>query len=277
MDRANKGEYQYVSLKEVVNNFIINYTGDISLIGNVKRFNVLYHAKRGIQELNFDALKDIKVLELEANENYELPIPHDYVSYVRISWVDDDGKFHPMSMNNSSALATAYLQDHEYNILFDNLGEPLEGSSLQDAVRLDSINYLDDGSAVQASDNYHAYQRYDYDTTKNYNGEFNIDQRRGVIQLSTSVPSKIIVIEYVSDGMNNDEGLISIHKLAVDALYSYMKWMFLSNRINVQEYIVNRAKKEYYNARRVTKSRMAGIRLNELVILLNGKNKWIKN
>lgn len=280
-DSDNHGSYQYESLKDIVNNFIVNFTGDTSLIGQVKRFNVVYHAKRGIQELSYDALKDVSVLEVELSDSYELILPHDYISYVRISWLDENGKFHPMSMDNRASIAKAYLQDHEYNIMFDESGNPLEGDSIQKERRfnqqtpnLSTDNYINTNGYVSILN----YQRYDHDTTVNSNGTFNIDQRRGTIQFGTNIGSKVIILEYISDGLSSsDEANIVIHKFAIEALNAYIKWMFLTNRINVQEYVVNRAKKEYYNARRLAKSRLAGIRLNELILLLNGKSKWIKN
>ena len=56
---ANWGSYQYVSLKDVVTNFLLMYQGNHALINNVNRFKILFHAKRGIQELNYDAFKII--------------------------------------------------------------------------------------------------------------------------------------------------------------------------------------------------------------------------
>ena len=41
---ANWGEYQFVTLKDVVNNFMLMYVGDTELINNVKRYAVLFHA-----------------------------------------------------------------------------------------------------------------------------------------------------------------------------------------------------------------------------------------
>ena len=46
------GSYQFVSLNDIVNNFMLMYQGNHELINNINRFQVLFYAKRGIQELN---------------------------------------------------------------------------------------------------------------------------------------------------------------------------------------------------------------------------------
>ena len=58
----NWGSYQYISLKDIVNNFLLMYSGNHSLVNNEERYKILFHAKRAIQELNYDALKEVKVL-----------------------------------------------------------------------------------------------------------------------------------------------------------------------------------------------------------------------
>ena len=62
---ANWGSYQYVSLEDIVNNFMLIYNDNLQLINNVNRYQVLFFAKRAIQELNYDAFKEIKVLEFD--------------------------------------------------------------------------------------------------------------------------------------------------------------------------------------------------------------------
>ena len=52
-ETKNWGSYQYVSLNDVVNNFMLMYQGNHELINNLNRYQVLFHAKRGIQELNY--------------------------------------------------------------------------------------------------------------------------------------------------------------------------------------------------------------------------------
>jgi hypothetical protein len=81
----NWGSYQYVSLTDVVNNFLLMYSGNHSLVNNEERFKVLFHAKRAIQELNYDAFKEIKILELTVPDNLRFILPSDYVNWVRVS------------------------------------------------------------------------------------------------------------------------------------------------------------------------------------------------
>ena len=60
---SNWGSYQFVSLDDIVTNFMLMYVGNDKLINNVEKYNILFHAKRGIQELNYDAMKEIKILD----------------------------------------------------------------------------------------------------------------------------------------------------------------------------------------------------------------------
>ena len=46
-----------------VNNFILMYQGNHALVNNVNRFKILFHAKRSIQELNYDAFKEVKAIK----------------------------------------------------------------------------------------------------------------------------------------------------------------------------------------------------------------------
>jgi len=59
-DGDNYGGYQYTSLNDVINNFIVAYVGAGKLIPSVKRTDVIFHAKRGMQEFSYDTLKTIK-------------------------------------------------------------------------------------------------------------------------------------------------------------------------------------------------------------------------
>lgn len=270
----NWGGYQYILLKDIINKFYLMYVGDDKVISDCKRYEVIFHAKRGLQELNYDVAKEVKALELDLPDDLTMPLPKDYVNYVRISWVDEDGNLRPMVTNNQSTIATAYLQANDYKILFDANGDALEGTSLiqTNSANPKSNDLYDSGSLYQYG------SRFGIDgKIANQNGKFIIDKNLGVIRFSSDVKSKTIVIEYVSDGLSDlAEDEIKVNKLCEKFLYQYIKYEILTNKYNVQEYIVQRAKTEYRAIRNNTKIRMMNIRYDEILQSLRGQTNWIK-
>ena len=109
---TNWGSYQYVGLIDIVNNFMLMYVGDDKLVNNLNRATVLFHAKRGIQEVTYDALRNIKVLELDVCDDLRFILPPDYVNYVRIS-VEKNGVLYPLHENTKINFSSAYLQDNK--------------------------------------------------------------------------------------------------------------------------------------------------------------------
>ena len=140
----NWGSYQYVSLKDVVNNFMLFDVGADKLVDNAPRYEVLYHAKRGIQELNYDALKNIKVMDMEVGDNLKFILPPDYVNYVRIS-IFADGCLTVLNENRQVNSSTAYLQDNNLDFLFDLDGQVITGQSAVDIRRLEQSQYFGPG------------------------------------------------------------------------------------------------------------------------------------
>ena len=288
---ANWGSYQFVSLSDIVNNFMLMYVGPDKLVDNVKRYTVLFHAKRGIQEINYDALNNIKVLELIVGDDLKFILPPDYVNYVRIS-VEKDGVVYPLHENTKINYASEYLQDNNNDFLFDQNGEVLEAeNSNLDRNRLAGLpkkQFWGDGAWYGSWGWYvdgNWYFSYDVGggimglntETANINDNFRIDKSAGVINFSSGVKDQHIVIEYVSDGMENgtDEN-VSINKLAEEYLYSYIKWAILNNKVNIQEYVVRRAAKEKMAKLRNTNIRLSNIHAGRLLMNLRGQDKWIK-
>lgn len=285
----NWGSYQYITLADVVNNFMLMYVGNHELINNIDRYKVLFHAKRGIQELNYDAMREVKVLQQSLDDQIRLVLPSDYVNYVRISMYED-GELRPLVENVQINYSRSYLQDHEAKILFDKDGGILEGTSEVDYKRikgLDKSMYLGEGlmnGCEGYCDNGYWYferaigARYGLNTeTANINPTFRIDKRTGVINFSSEMSGKEVVIEYISDGleMGNDSEVV-VNKLAEEFIYAYIKYMILSTKLGVQEYIVRRAQKEKTAMYRNAKLRMSNIHPSRLLMSLRGQNKWIK-
>jgi hypothetical protein len=92
-----QGGYQFISITDVINNFRVGYVGEDKIIAKISRADIRFHAMRGLQELSFDTLKSCKSLELMVPPSLLLPIPHDYVNYIKLTWTDANGKCHTIN------------------------------------------------------------------------------------------------------------------------------------------------------------------------------------
>ena len=290
-ENENWGSYQYISLKDIVNNFMLMYVGNDKLINNVERYNVLFHAKRAIQELNYDSLKEIKILELAVDDMLRFILPDDYVNWVRISMYKN-GTLLPLTENIQTNWSDAYLQDNNYKILFDQEGNVLKPEfSTVDIDRITGSNksiYLNENSPYDGQEGYFyngiwyfEYPiggRYGLNTeTANQNPTFKINKKSGVINFSSDMAGELVVLEYVSDGMENgDNSEISVNKLFEEFIYAYIKFVILSSKFGVQEYIINRTRKEKSALLRNAKIRLSNLHPGRLLMNLRGQNKWIK-
>lgn len=288
---ANWGSYQYISLTDIVNNFLLMYSGNHSLVNNEERYKVLFHAKRAIQELNYDAFKEIKVLELTVPDMLRYILPSDYVNWVRVS-LYKNGWLRPLSENIQTLSSKAYLQDNTGRILFDQYGNALSPQYSEiDYDRLTKIKksiYLNQGSQFngQLGWNYDGMWYFDYNIgtayglnteTANFNPTFNIDRKAGVINFDSSMSGESCILEYISDGMEQgDNSLITVNKLFEAYIYAAIEYEILSSKLGVQEYIVARARKKRKALLSNAKIRISNIHPGRLLMNLRGMDKQIK-
>lgn len=288
---TNWGSYQYISLEDIVNNFMLMYAGNHSLINNEERFKVLFHAKRAIQELNYDAFKEIKVLELTVPDMLRYILPSDYVNWVRVS-LYKNGWLRPLSENIQTLSSKAYLQDNTGRILFDQDGNALSPQySNIDYDRLTKIKksiYLNQGSQFngQLGWNYDGMWYFDYNIgtayglnteTANFNPTFNVDRKAGVINFDSSMSGESCILEYISDGMEQgDNSLITVNKLFEAYIYAAIEYEILSSKLGVQEYIIARARKKRKALLNNAKIRISNIHPGRLLMNLRGMDKQIK-
>ena len=116
------GNYQFTSLEDVINQFIVAYVGEDKIISKIKRSDVQFHAMRALQELSFDTFKSTKAQEIEIPPNLSMILPHDYVNYVKISWSDSKGIEHtiyPIS-KTSNPFSIKQNTDGTYDFDTDN-------------------------------------------------------------------------------------------------------------------------------------------------------------
>ena len=286
--QENYGSYSYTSLNDVINGFIATYVGEHKLIGDVKRTDVIFHAKRGLQEFSYDTLKSIKSQELTIPPSLGVAIPQDYVNYTAISYIDALGVKHPIYPANNLTTSPYEIpvQDSAGQPTQDALGDNIEGTSITNARWAEANDRLLNGN-ITAQD-YWSYDNYltgnplygqRYGNEPQYaqrNGWFNMNERDGTIAFSSNLKDRLIVLEYISDGLAYDLDA-RIPKMAEDALYAHILYSILASRINQPEYVIQRLKRDRAAKLRNAKIRLSNIKLNEIVQVMRGKSKWIKS
>tara|TARA_R110002051_G_scaffold146503_1_gene219289 strand:- start:1065 stop:2510 length:1446 start_codon:yes stop_codon:yes gene_type:complete len=282
------GSYEYTRLTDVIDNFLIAYVGTGKLIPSIKRTDVIFHAKRGLQEFSYDTLKSIRSSELTVPTSLSLTIPQDYVNYVSLDWVDNLGVLHPIYPTNNLNQSPYYTlaQDGTGNPIQDSNAVNTEVTSQIDATwdttdpRYISGGFRNDFNNANILDrnvyNSALGQRYGLEPqTSQGNGWFKIDERKGTFSFTSNLSEKLILLQYISDG--NAYDLDSrIPKLAEEALYAHIIYSILSTRVGIQEYIVRRFQKERSAKLRNAKIRLSNIKLDQIVQVMRGQSKWLK-
>ena len=291
----NYGSYQYIKLNDIVSNFLVGYVGQNKLLPDAKKTDIIFHAKRALQEFSYDTLKSIKSSELSVPASLTLVLPQDYVNYVKCSWVDPLGVLHPIYPTNNLTTSpwNTQLQDSTGIPTQDGFGNDVETESItqerwhtaRDQFINGTFNTGDFTNDMWAYNwNYYGTwmhgslgQRYGLDPQLSQaNGWFNLNEREGKISFSSNLVNTLIIFEYVSDGLASDMDT-KVPKLAEEAMYASIIHALISTRINQPEYVVRRLQKEKSAKLRNAKIRLSNIKLDEIVQVMRGKSKWIKS
>ena len=285
----NYGSYEYVKLSEIINNFMNVYVGSGNVIPQARRSDVIFHAKRGLQEFSYDTLKSVKSQELTIPNSLSIIIPQDYVNYVSFFRIDTMGvqrPIYPANLLHQSPYQSP-IQDGKGVPVQDDKSENLEGTSIADDRWKNLKDYKISGAYSDQMYNEGVYdwgwekiaygQRYGLtpETSQN-NGWFNINDREGKIMFSSNLVNQVIIFHYISDGLAYDADM-KIPKLAEEALYMHIAYGILSTKMNIPEYIVRRYKIERRAALRNAKIRLSNIKLDEIIQVMRNKSKWIKH
>ncbi|MDA9878393.1 hypothetical protein N9C94_00625 [Candidatus Pelagibacter sp.] len=436
---SDHGNYQFTSLNNIINQFIVAYVGEDKIISKAKRVDVAFHAQRALAELSFDTFKSCKAQEITVPASLQMILPQDYVNYTKISWVDSSGIKHPLyptnktsnpssnplqdsdgdfklqavgtlvgassdivldaeykdilvgmtvsgpyiplgtivsATSNSSSITTISMKDAVGNAVFPTDGTgvisntgttltfessidgslllPQKSSHIVENLSWNLTDYKITGTASELEDieigmivshddfpvgttvtNVYTTTivldklpvfgsaavpsggeitfispNADTDTWSNYksatppenqddyqddtywkmngnrygldpqhaqaNGSFYIDCQSGKVHFSSNISGKTVILDYISDSLGTD-GEMQVHKFAEEAMYKWILHGILSTRVNVQEYVVRRFKKERFAAIRTAKLRLSNIKLEEITQILRGKSKQIKH
>jgi hypothetical protein len=279
------GNYQFISLDDIINNFMISYVGEGKIISKVRRYDVAFHAQRALAELSFDTFKSTKSQEIEIPSSLTMTIPHDYVNYVKLTWSDGAGIEHIIYPTANTSNPKNIKQDSDGNYSFDFDDDGFEDtSSLIESAKSDTWDKYKSSTPNENQNDYDdetywAYEgrRYGLEPSHAHvNGSFFIDELKGLIHFSSNLSGKTIILKYISDSLGTDDEM-KVHKLAEEAMYKNITYSIISTQRNIPEQIVQRFKKERFAETRKAKLRLSNIKLEEITRILRGKSKHIKH
>ena len=144
---TNFGEYGFIFLSEIIDNFTATYTGEGKILANVLKGDISFHAHRALQELSYDTLVSSKSQEIEVCPSLKMPLPHDYVNYTKLVSIDANGIEHIIypARNTSHPFAISQDDNCAYNTEPDGTLQ-----HQQEASGTETVTYGCDPAEMQA-------------------------------------------------------------------------------------------------------------------------------
>ena len=265
------------------------YIGDDKILAKIKRTDVLFHARRAMQELSYDVLPSAKSVESTVPITLTVPIPRDYVNYVRLSWADAQGVLRTIyPLNGLSGNPTSLAIDDGNGVPTQSyFGNNLESEQSLIESRWEKANQSNLSGNSQSNDSNGIYdqvwwkqaygQRYGLQPElAQSNGYFSINQRTGSFSFSSNLSQKLIMIDYISDGLAIDLDSL-VPKMVEEALYARILYSIAHLSKNVDGGTKALYKRDAYAKTRNAKIRLSNLKLDEIVQVFRGQAKWIKS
>ena len=282
------GYYQFVTLDEMINNYMAVETDEGMVAEGAKRSLVEFHAQRAIQELSYDTLTGLGTLEYQLDGSLSIPIPQNAVSITKVSWVDTNGNLHPIRQRRFSGDPTALLQDDSGAFVYDDNGKAI-GVSNETRERYEDASRgvkNTDQSGFFGENFFEGHGPYGDNQGRRFgsepevmhlNGTYVYNEEDGVIYVDSTLSESYVVVEYVSDGLHQDFKKVKVHKHAEEAVYDYITWKVTRARKELANYIKNDAKKQWFGSKRNTKHRLSPISPVEIFGVMRNQSKNIKH
>jgi len=243
----NWGGSGCVTLQDVIDNIILTATDD-SFFKNMKRFTASILGKQGLKKLQVDLKSEDKAISIQVPPSKMFPFPRYMTNWTRVSVLNDSGNIVPLSVNNSPQIKD-YLQDHEYELIYDCEGQVLEGASFdaQEAghckVKVECCQH----TKYYHSINDHIRNKMNASKNSMYIDSWVKPIKSGsYFEFSEDLVDKPVVIEFQSAGLENISDCdVKIPDALELVVTNWIKWKYVEGNSRVPESRIERFKREY--------------------------------
>lgn len=216
----------YVTLDSIVRDLL----NDEDKNSTHEYLRLLKIANRGLKELTFDVLGNVRVAVLDVDDALRVDLPTDYVDYSFVGVVSQDYVLEPLGRN------TKIPANGDGNILFSPPEE---------------YNYTYGGMfGLGGGQNWNGYYRPE------------IDVENWQMILGGVSPGVTLYLEYISNGQLADNRNV-IHEYAEEALIAWTYWKSIQKKRTIPANEKEAARRDYYNQKRITNSRMGAFTKEE--------------
>lgn len=228
------GEAQFITLQNVIDNILLTADDD-SYFKHVKKFRMSILGKQGLKKLNVDLKSENKAISIQLSPSKIFPFPKYMTNWSRISVLNNCGKLVPLNVNNNPQIAD-YLQDHEWQLLYDCNGNILEGDSF-DAKEGDCCFQIEPCDTIKKCECENEDFRDSW-VKENKKGNY--------FEFSDDLVDRIIVIEFQCAGLDGlDDCDVKIHHNLEMVITYWIKWKLLEGKRNVPQNEVLYHKREW--------------------------------
>ncbi len=212
-------------------------------------------------EFNLDVLGSFKTVLINVSPNKTAQLPCDYVSYNKIGITNAKGEIVTFKRNNQ----LTNFHEAYYNTLDRTAGVPtLPTYGVSDGL---NPTFFDYNSYFYLNYWYNStsYQLFGIGSGTQSLGEYKVDEQNRIILFDPSFQYDQVLLEYLTDGCDEDNGDYEIDVRAAEAVKSYLRWqnaIDLNKKFSLGQ--VQVFKREYYNQKRLARMRLNPVIVNEL-------------
>ena len=265
----------FVSLRQLIDDFIVTMDSD-DYISNVSDTAIRNIALRGIREFGFDVSSRVRSIKRTIQSNNTVILPEDYVDLVKIGIVDNDGVVRVLGQNKNLNYSRKLTSSASTT---DSEAGPLNISSSLIKNREDDKTSTTNDNGSDSDLDYFIFENYLYQggIGRLYGlggghlaGEYRINLDQNRIEIDTDSDTSELVLEYIADEARSTNPVI--HVYAEEALRSYMYYKLCERKSTVPANEKARARREYYNDRRLAKARLSNFSKHEALKTIRKNN-----
>lgn len=246
-----------MNLREIVSNFLDS--SDSSSHSFRRLYNMGAFGMR--TEFNLDMIGSFKTVLLTLHPNKTASLPCDYVRYNKIGITNMQGELVTLKINNQ---LTNYHQQY-FNTIDRTNGVPkLPTFGVSDGL---NPTFFDYNSNFYYNYNYNSttFQLFGIGSGTQSLGEYKVDEQARIILFDPYFQYDQVLLEYLSDGCDEDNDDYDVDIRAAEAMKCYIRWQ---NAIDKPKQFgigqVQIYKREFYNQKRLAKCRLNPVIINEL-------------